>query len=120
KAIPFVLALQSLSSLQTAFCSQAMLGAAPNPLYRIKFNESYAEMKKGTNEWKTILGGVLFFLGLTGVILIWQKHFMYGAVPHTFSDEWVSAQTKRMLDMRVNPVQGITAQWDFDKNEWKK
>ncbi|NP_001266177.1 cytochrome c oxidase subunit 4 isoform 1, mitochondrial-like [Taeniopygia guttata] len=89
-------------------------------LYRIKFNETYAEMNKGTNEWKTILGGVLFFLGLTGVILIWQKNFMYGPVPHTFTDEWVSAQTKRMLDMRVNPVQGITAQWDFDKNEWKK
>ncbi|XP_038004324.1 cytochrome c oxidase subunit 4 isoform 1, mitochondrial isoform X1 [Motacilla alba alba] len=89
-------------------------------LYRIKFNETYAEMKKGTNEWKTILGGVLFFLGVTGIILIWQKNFMYGPVPHTFSDEWLSAQTKRMLDMRVNPVQGITAQWDFDKNEWKK
>ncbi|NXH88702.1 COX41 oxidase, partial [Edolisoma coerulescens] len=89
-------------------------------LYRMKFNETYAEMKKGTNEWKTILGGVLFFLGLTGVILIWQKHFMYGTVPHTLSEEWVSAQTKRMLDMRVNPVEGISAQWDYDKNEWKK
>ncbi|NXO44887.1 COX41 oxidase, partial [Locustella ochotensis] len=89
-------------------------------LYRIKFNETYAEMKKGTNEWKTILGGILFFLGVTGIILIWQKHFMYGPVPHTFSDEWVSAQTKRMLDMRVNPVEGISAQWDFEKNEWKK
>lgn len=42
-------------------------------MYRIKFNETYAEMNKGTNEWKTVLGGVLFFLGLTGVILIWQK-----------------------------------------------
>ncbi|NXY24169.1 COX41 oxidase, partial [Atrichornis clamosus] len=89
-------------------------------LYRMKFNESYAEMNKGTNEWKTILGGVLFFLGLTGIILIWQKHFMYGTIPHTFSEEWLSAQTKRMLDMRVNPVEGISAQWDFDKNEWKK
>lgn len=45
---------------------------------------------------------------------------MYGPIPHTFSDEWLSAQTKRMLDMRVNPVEGISAQWDFDKNEWKK
>ncbi|XP_057237412.1 cytochrome c oxidase subunit 4 isoform 1, mitochondrial [Malurus melanocephalus] len=89
-------------------------------LYRIKFNETYAEMNKGTNEWKTILGGALFFLGLTGVILIWQKHFMYPPIPHTFSEEWLSAQTKRMLDMRVNPVEGISAQWDFDKNEWKK
>ncbi|NXM01279.1 COX41 oxidase, partial [Tyrannus savana] len=89
-------------------------------LYRMKFNETYAEMNKATNEWKTVLGGVLFFLGLTGIILIWQKHFMYGPIPHTFSEEWLSAQTKRMLDMRVNPVEGISSQWDFDKNEWKK
>lgn len=41
----------------------------------MKFNETYAEMKKGTSEWKTIVGGVLFFLGFTGFILIWQKHF---------------------------------------------
>ncbi|NXL93848.1 COX41 oxidase, partial [Alectura lathami] len=89
-------------------------------LYRIKFNESYAEMNKGTNEWKTVLGGVLFFLGVTGVILIWQKMFMYAPAPHTFTDEWLSMQTKRMLDMRINPVEGISAQWDYEKNEWKK
>lgn len=89
-------------------------------LYRIKFNESYAEMNRGSNEWKTVLGGVLFFLGVTGLILIWQKHYMYGPIPHTFSDEWLSMQTKRMLDMRINPVEGISSQWDFEKNEWKK
>lgn len=44
-------------------------------VYRIKFNESYAEMNRGSNEWKTVLGAVLFFLGVTGVILIWQKHY---------------------------------------------
>lgn len=45
---------------------------------------------------------------------------MYGPIPHTFSDEWVASQTKRMLDMRMNPVEGISSQWDFEKNEWKK
>ncbi|KAM7100453.1 LOW QUALITY PROTEIN: cytochrome c oxidase subunit 4 isoform 1, mitochondrial [Ciconia maguari] len=87
-------------------------------LYRIKFNESYG-MNRGTNECKTVLGGVLFFLGVNWSILIWQ-HYMLRPIPHTFSDEWLSMQTKRMLDMRVNPVEGISSQWDFEKNEWKK
>ncbi|XP_038610592.1 cytochrome c oxidase subunit 4 isoform 1, mitochondrial isoform X2 [Tachyglossus aculeatus] len=89
-------------------------------LYRIKFNESYAEMNRGTNEWKTVIGGALFFMGLTALFIIWEKFYVYGPVPHTFSEEWVAMQTKRMLDMKANPIQGFSAKWDYEKNEWKK
>ncbi|XP_060110518.1 cytochrome c oxidase subunit 4 isoform 1, mitochondrial [Heteronotia binoei] len=89
-------------------------------LYRIKFNDSYAEMSKGSNEWKTATAGVLFFLAFSGLILIWQKKYVLGEIPHTFSDEWLAMQTKRMLDMRVNPIEGISSKWDYEKNEWKK
>ncbi|XP_008514976.1 cytochrome c oxidase subunit 4 isoform 1, mitochondrial [Equus quagga] len=89
-------------------------------LYRIKFNESFAEMNRGTNEWKTVVGAAMFFIGFTALLLIWEKHYVYGPVPHTFEEEWVAKQTKRMLDMKVSPIQGFSAKWDYDKNEWKK
>jgi cytochrome c oxidase subunit 4 len=45
---------------------------------------------------------------------------VYGPIPHTFDRDWVAMQTKRMLDMKANPIQGFSAKWDYDKNEWKK
>ncbi|XP_012868344.1 PREDICTED: cytochrome c oxidase subunit 4 isoform 1, mitochondrial isoform X1 [Dipodomys ordii] len=89
-------------------------------LYRIRFNESFAEMNRGTNEWKTVLGMALFFVGFTAIVLIWEKRFVYGPVPHTFDEDWVAMQTKRMLDMKVSPIQGFASKWDYEKNDWKK
>ena len=89
-------------------------------LYRIQFNESFAEMNRGTNEWKTVVGMAMFFIGFTALVLIWEKSYVYGPIPHTFDRDWVAMQTKRMLDMKANPIQGFSAKWDYDKNEWKK
>ncbi|XP_066876389.1 cytochrome c oxidase subunit 4 isoform 1, mitochondrial isoform X3 [Kogia breviceps] len=89
-------------------------------LYRLKFKESFAEMNRSTNEWKTVVGGAMFFIGFTALLLIWEKLYVYGPIPHTFEEEWVAKQTKRMLDMKVAPVQGFSAKWDYDRNEWKK
>lgn len=89
-------------------------------LYHIKFNQTYADMNKGSSEWKTAIGGTLIFIGLTAFIILWQRKYVFGEIPHTLSDDWIAMQTKRMLDMRMNPVEGFSSNWDYEKNEWKK
>lgn len=44
-------------------------------MYRIQFNESFAEMNRSTNEWKTVVGLAMFFIGFTALVLIWEKHY---------------------------------------------
>lgn len=51
---------------------------------------------------------------------LWNCFAVYGPIPHTFDKDWVAMQTKRMLDMKVGPIHGFAAKWDYDKNEWKK
>ncbi|XP_038225067.1 cytochrome c oxidase subunit 4 isoform 1, mitochondrial isoform X2 [Dermochelys coriacea] len=89
-------------------------------LYHLKFNQTFAEMNRPSNEWKTVLGGMFVFFGFTGLIVWWQRVYVFPPKPHTLTEEWKAQQVKRMLDMRMNPIQGFSAKWDYDKNEWKK
>ncbi|OCT60363.1 cytochrome c oxidase subunit 4I2 S homeolog isoform X1 [Xenopus laevis] len=89
-------------------------------LYHIKFNQTYAEINRPSNEWKTVFGAIFIFFGLTGLIVWWQRVYVYPPQPHTLADDWKAMQIRRMLDMRVSPIQGFSSNWDYEKNEWKK
>ncbi|XP_063815172.1 cytochrome c oxidase subunit 4 isoform 2, mitochondrial isoform X4 [Pseudophryne corroboree] len=89
-------------------------------VYHMKFNQTYADMNKPTKEWKTVFGAVFFFFGLTGLIVWWQKLHVFPPLPHTLQDDWKAMQVRRMLDMRVGPIEGFSSKWDYEKNDWKK
>lgn len=44
---------------------------------------------------------------------------VYSPVPVTFDEEHQKAQLKRMLDLKVNPVDGLASKWDYENNRWK-
>ena len=45
---------------------------------------------------------------------------VFKPIPESFSEENKKAQLKRMIDLRVNPVEGLGSKYDYDKGEWKK
>nr|XP_046252173.1 cytochrome c oxidase subunit 4 isoform 2, mitochondrial isoform X2 [Scatophagus argus] len=88
-------------------------------LYRLMFCKTFPEMNKPSAEWKTVLGGIFFFLGFTGLVVWWQKAYVCPERPRTFDDDWQAKQLQRMLDMRINPIQGLSSKWDYEKGQWK-
>lgn len=44
---------------------------------------------------------------------------VYGDLPASFSEESQKAQLKRMLDLEMNPIHGLSSKWDYENKRWK-
>lgn len=90
-------------------------------LYRASFCQTYAEMLAPDGRWKSVVGFTLFFVSLSFWIYIWEKLYVYPPMPDTITNmEKKQAQLRRMIDMRVDPIDGLTSKWDYENNRWKK
>jgi len=90
-------------------------------LYRASFCQTYSEMRAPNGEWKSIMGCTLGFVALSWWLYLWAKVFVYPPMPDTITNEEKrSAQLQRMIDMRVDPIDGLTSNWDYENNRWKK
>jgi len=90
-------------------------------LYRHSFCQTITELNEPTGEWKKVIGITMIFFSFAIWGVIWLKMFVYDLQPKTMTDEeHVKAQVKRMIDMRVNPITGMAARYDYEKNEWKE
>jgi len=89
-------------------------------LYRASFCQTYAEMEAPTGLWKQHLGVGLIFVSMAMWIFILVKIFVYHPLPSSFTLESRQAQLRRMIDLRVDPIDGLSSKWDYENNRWKK
>ncbi|XP_050294193.1 cytochrome c oxidase subunit 4 isoform 1, mitochondrial-like [Anthonomus grandis grandis] len=89
-------------------------------LYRASFRQTFAEMKAPTGEWKYSIGVTLLFCAVSLWCFFGMKAFVYPPLPESFKQDHREAQARRMIDLHVNPVQGISSKWDYEKDDWKK
>ncbi|XP_055851796.1 cytochrome c oxidase subunit 4 isoform 1, mitochondrial [Episyrphus balteatus] len=88
-------------------------------LYRASFCQTFAELKAGTGEWKMHIGFALMAASVGIWVCILMNLFVYDELPITFDEEHQKAQLKRMLDLEMNPVLGVSSKWDYEKKQWK-
>ncbi|KAJ8932679.1 hypothetical protein NQ318_020328 [Aromia moschata] len=89
-------------------------------LYRASFCQTFAEFSAPTGEWKSIVGLALLLASSALWIFYGLKTFVYGPLPESFNKENREAQLRRIIDLQVNPVQGISSKWDYENDNWKK
>lgn len=58
---------------------------------------------------------VYIFINSNVYFLVYPKE-----LPDSFKLENRQAQLQRMIDMRVNPIDGLGSKWDYEKGDWKK
>ena len=88
-------------------------------LYRASFCQTFAEMKAPTGEWKMHIGVAMIFSSLAIWIALLMNMFVYDEMPVTFDEDRQKAQLKRMLDLEMNPVTGLSSKWDYENKKWK-
>jgi len=85
-----------------------------------QFFTTFSEFTAPTGEWKSIVGLAWVFISPGFWIYVLEKLFLYKPMPSSFSEASKKAQLKRMIDLRVNPIGGISSNYDYEKEEWKK
>ncbi|RXG50957.1 cytochrome c oxidase subunit 4 isoform 2, mitochondrial [Armadillidium vulgare] len=89
-------------------------------LYRYSFCQTLSEIKAPTGDWKGVVGVSFFGMSIALWLFILLKLYVYPPLPVTFEPERQKAQLQRMIDLRMNPIDGLASKWDYEKGKWKE
>ncbi|XP_045455956.1 cytochrome c oxidase subunit 4 isoform 1, mitochondrial-like [Melitaea cinxia] len=88
-------------------------------LYRASFCQTFAEFKAPTGQWKFIMGWVFIVVSFGFWASMFCHYYVFEPLPSSFSKSSQKAQLRRMLELHVNPIDGISSKWDYDNDKWK-
>ncbi|XP_049880228.1 cytochrome c oxidase subunit 4 isoform 1, mitochondrial-like [Pectinophora gossypiella] len=88
-------------------------------LYRASFCQTFAEFQHPTGAWKFVVGWGLIMTSFGFWTTMFYHFFVNEPLPESFSDECQEAQLRRMLEIRTNPIDGISSKWDYHNDRWK-
>ncbi|KAL0812165.1 hypothetical protein ABMA28_009542 [Loxostege sticticalis] len=88
-------------------------------LYRASFCQTFSEFQHPTGQWKFVLGCVLITTSFAFWVAMFQHYYVHEPLPVSLSKAAQKAQLRRMLEIRVNPIDGISSKWDYDNDRWK-
>ncbi|KAJ0171588.1 hypothetical protein K1T71_013138 [Dendrolimus kikuchii] len=88
-------------------------------LYRASFCQTFAEFQHPTGQWKMIVGVALIGVSFAFWCFIFNHYYVSEPRPISFSKMSQKMQLRRMLEIRANPIDGISSKWDYDNERWK-
>ncbi|XP_072948352.1 cytochrome c oxidase subunit 4 isoform 2, mitochondrial-like [Epargyreus clarus] len=88
-------------------------------LYRASFCQTFAEFQHPTGQWKFFFGWWFIVVSFGFWCQIFYHFYVYEPLPMSLSKPYQKAQLRRMLELRVNPIDGISSKWDYDYERWK-
>ena len=89
-------------------------------LYRASFCQTLVEVDAPTGEWKAVFGWVMVWVAVAIFSFVGVRKFLTSTADDpSLSLEHRQAQLKRMIDLRVDPIDGLSSKWDYEKNTWK-
>ncbi|XP_017145095.1 cytochrome c oxidase subunit 4 isoform 1, mitochondrial [Drosophila miranda] len=88
-------------------------------LYRHSFCQTYAEFQHFTPDWKLVIGVGCWSVAI-GLLLSLSYYFkLYDPVPETFAEDRRQAQLRRIIQLQMNPITGLSSKWCYHTNKWK-
>jgi len=88
-------------------------------LYRSSFAGTFVEVEAPNGHWKVMMSLTLFVISMSFMTSYWFKHYACGPLPESMSNENKELALQHMIDLHAEPVTGVGAMWDYEKNRWK-